>query len=180
VTGDIYVVNTDGTGLTNLTNDPEGDGWPAWSPDGSKIAFLLNLPSGFHLNREIYIMNPDGTGQINLTNDPLKDNFLHTWSPDSSKIAYLSRSPCFYPCLSPFEIFVLNADGTGQTNLTNDPAYYPAPVWSPDGSKIAYSSSSPAGYYVSEIYVMNADGTDKINLTNHPARDNFPAWRPQP
>src|SRR2546422_11714268 len=72
-------------------------------------------------------------------------------------------------------LFRSNADGSGQMNLTNNPALdYPA-GWSPDGSKILFETNRDGNY---EIYVMNADGSGQVNLTNNPASDADPAWSP--
>jgi Tol biopolymer transport system component len=71
----------------------------------------------------------------------------------------------------------MKADGTGQTNLTNNPSGDFAPVWSPDGSKIAFLSGRDGGG-TSEIYLMNVDGSDQINLTDNPANDRGQAWKP--
>ena len=65
----IFVTNTDGTGVTRLTDDPAADGDPDWSADGEKIAFSTNRDG----NYEIYVMNADGSGRTNLTNDPADD-----------------------------------------------------------------------------------------------------------
>ena len=74
-----------------------------------------------------------------------------------------------------FEIYVMNADGSGITRLTNNAARDGFPAWSPDGTKIAFVSDRDGNF---EIYTMNADGTGLVNLTNNPAKDDRPVWRP--
>ena len=69
------------------------------------------------------------------------------------------------------DIYVVNADGSGQTNLTNNPADDDRPVWLADGSRVAFVSNRDGN---SEIYAMNADGSDQTNLTNNPAVDCCP------
>src|SRR2546422_11296146 len=75
-----------------------------------------------------------------------------------------------------FEIYAMNADGTGLVNLTNDPAADEEPAWSPDRSEIAFDNNRDGNY---ELYVMNADGSGVTRLTNNPAFDGFPAWSPR-
>ena len=70
---------------------------------------------------------------------------------------------------------VMNADGSNQTNLTNNPAYDGTMAWSPDSSRIAFVSNRDGN---SEIYVMNADGSGITNLTNNPANDVRLVWLP--
>jgi WD40-like Beta Propeller Repeat len=75
------------------------------------------------------------------------------------------------------EIYTMNADGTGQTNVTNNPDADERPAWSPDGTKIAFDRCSPLGVDC-DVYTMNADGSGVTRLTNDPADDFFPAWSP--
>ncbi len=73
------------------------------------------------------------------------------------------------------EIYVMNADGTGQTCLTNNPASDRQPAWSPNGTKIAFISDRDGN---GEVYVMNADGTDQNRITTNTANESLPAWSP--
>ena len=167
---EIYVMNADGSAQTRLTNITQTcvdssicDNWePAWSPDGSKIAFR----SGIDGNWEIYVMNSDGTGLTRLTNNFAGDVWP-AWSPNGSKIAFSSQRD------GNGEIYAMNSDGSGQTRLTNSSAEDQMPTWSPDGSKIAFQSNRDGN---AEIYTMSADGSNQTRLTSNPANDGAPDW----
>jgi Tol biopolymer transport system component len=166
-TDDVFTMNPDGSGQRALTDSLAFEGDPAWSPDGSKIAFASNRAGN---NYEIYVMNPDGTGLTNLTQttDPNINERSPAWAPDGSRIAYRRDVG---PSSPTHQIWVMNANGTGQTQITPGPSDY-SPAWSPDGTTIAFSHS--AG-----IYTMSPNGTNLAQLTApQPNFDDAPAWSP--
>jgi Tol biopolymer transport system component len=170
---DIYAMNSDGSGVARLTTGLM-DVEPAWSPDGTKIAFArapgsVN-PGGPHY---VWTMNTDGSGQQQVSPSDSLIAFGPEWSPDGVKIAYSTGGYAIYY----HEIYTVNADGSGgQTQLTNNSSINDMePVWSPDGTKIAFNTDRDGN---GEIYVMNANGSSPTRLTNNSAYDDLPDWQP--
>lgn len=179
---EIWVMNSDGTNQTRLTNaggsehytyrDGNNDWHPAWSPDGSQLAFgRLTFPDGPYSHKaEIWIMNADGTSLRNVTEQRIGVvDWRPRWSPNGEKIVFESNRD------GVFKIYVMNRNGTDQRNLTNDSAHRWNAAWSPDGGKIAFVSSPD---YATGIFLMNADGSHQSRITSD--SDDQPAWRPNP
>jgi dipeptidyl aminopeptidase/acylaminoacyl peptidase len=87
--------------------------------------------------------------------------------PEQVKIAFYSNRDGNY------EIYVMDADGNNQRNLTKNPSDDMYPAWSPDGKMIAFMSNRDGN---NEIYVMDTDGNNQRRLTNNPAEDKWPSW----
>ncbi len=151
---EIYVMDADGSGVTRLSNGAH----PAWSPDGTRIAF--------EWQREIYLMSPTGSDITRLTDTPEGYANSPAWSPDGTRIAFDSSR---IGQASDVELYTINADGSGLTRLTNDARQQSVtPAWSPDGTRIAFVRGA-------DIYVTNADGADDSRLVENA---HSPAWSP--
>ena len=164
---EIYVMNSDGTGLTRLTNHPGKDGDPSWSPDGARIVFESDRDGQF----EIYTMDADGSDLTRLTFSNADEGFLNlepAWSPDGGTIAFASNRA------GNAHIYVMNPDGTEISRLTEIPGQ--GPEWSPDGGRIAFTGMDDSGNV--DVHVVNIDGSDLTRLTRNPAADAEPAWSP--
>jgi tol-pal system beta propeller repeat protein TolB len=154
----IIVKDTSNGHVVRLRDDGHS---PAWSPDGTEIAFA----SARDGDQEIYTMrSSDGGGLRKLTTNRNHD-VNPSWSPDGGAIVF-ERD---------YDIWVMDADGTDQKNLTESPEVSEyEPDWSPDNTKIAFTNGSKA-----DIFVMNADGTGQRNLTKtRGVSEDDPAWSP--
>lgn len=180
-TDQVYSINPDSTGETNLSNNDQQDEDANWSADGLKITY-----DDFADGNQIFSMNGDGSGQTNLTNDPNAEASVPAWSPDRTKIAFSQPDSGSNSA----GIWVMNADGSGAHEVI-PPTDIPQggivqnsyPNWSPDGTKIAYSRSvfvcCQPFISTSQIYVANADGSGTPqNVSNNPDYDEDPNWSP--
>jgi hypothetical protein len=189
---DLFVVNSDGTGLRNLTNTKDiSEEDPAWSPDGSQIAYTaVGCDKGG--GRCVFVMAANGTQRgENLTYEPSLPGCESThwghlgrssephWSPDKSqdgvyKIVFTSTVTC--PNTRGSDIWVMNADGKSKKNLTKDNGTSDGhPVFSPDYKQIAFQRDG-------DIYTMQVqDTTTKVNITKTAGvTEETPHWGPTP
>ena len=153
----IHAIRPDGSDLRQITNSAVNQ-FPAWSPDGTRLAVRRNV--------DIYVIDVTGASDpVRLTTaGPL--NQMASWSPDGARIAFMStREPGNYA-----SVFVMNADGSGQTNLTpkqdggSGTWSSRAPAWSPNGKYIYFTGIRP-DFLSEQVYVMRADGSEQVRLT---------------
>jgi Tol biopolymer transport system component len=174
----------DGRPLRRLTDEPASDTDPAFSPDGSRIAFATNRDGNF----EIYTMTLDGTELRRLTNNPA-DDFSPVWSPNGTAIAFVSTRD------GNREIYVMRSDGTDETNVSRNRASDANPSFSPEGGLLAFDSDRDRdrvsggtrcepGSWCPQVYVMNVDGTaprpvtSEVDGTGAHRVNADPVWMP--
>jgi Tol biopolymer transport system component len=170
---DVFVVNADGSGLTNVTHGAVSAFGPTLSPEGSNVAFGV-FESGGQVSN-IYTARADGSELRRLTNNtPGRGSVSAAWSPDGSLIAYISNQDGYG------DIHVMRPDGSNQTNLTRSPAgEFMSPVghlpleFSPDGKKIAFLSDREGNL---DVFSINTDGSSLLRLTTNPGSEISPRW----
>jgi Tol biopolymer transport system component len=166
---ELYLMDSDGGDLTRLTNHPGVDQFADWSPDGHEIAFRRDT--------DIYVLDI-ASGEARRLTDAPPLNQMPVWSSNGQQIAFMS-SRAGYP-----SVFLMNADGSDQQNLTPKHAgdadsdwISRAPAWSASGREIYFMSSRPETGLDTEIFVMNADGSDARRLTQSVGMDGSPRSR---
>jgi Tol biopolymer transport system component len=199
---DIWVVNTDGSGARKLSESSAAEWEPAWSPDGTRIAFVSDREG----DADIFIRNADGSGEdYNLTAyAPDSAQYSPAWSPDGTRIAYISTengSPSLwvmtvdgsernqlytggilnYPNWTPDSARIVFQASSGLSIINSDGQNY-QPLWgtyqgthptvSPNGSTVAYESAE------GDIIIADLGDNESRNLTNSPGSvDQDPDWR---
>jgi Tol biopolymer transport system component len=173
--GEIYTITPGGTATRTTFSNGSAD--PAYSPDGSKIAFVSDT--------QIFVMNADGSGRRQVTTSPTTKTDP-TWSADGTRIAYVANS-FDVDGQTDLEIWAIGADGIARTQLTSNAFSDTQPAWSPLGNRIAFVSNR-TGDTDRNVYVMNSNGTDQQSVTpNSPpscssncyqGHDDDPSWSP--
>ena len=173
----IFIARADGSGDRQLyppNAQTTGGLFPDWSPDGKWIAFSGLRSDG---SETIYRIRPDGSGLTDL-GAPNRSAECAEWSPDATRILI-----CSQPGNGAWQVWVMDADGSHQQQLTDAPSGRPGgmggstgAIWSPDGKQIAFSSDRDGGN--NDVYVMNADGSNERRLMSKPASQTPQVWLP--
>lgn len=177
------LINPDGSGRASFSSASAFLREPAWSPDGTKIAFSrAAFPDGS--NFEIFVMNADGSDPTQLTffagadADP-------AWSPDGRSLVFtrvVDDRTCggFVDCGE--ELFTMRADGSEVHRLTDNNTFDQDPAWSPDGRRIVFSRfgacSATPGDCSWDLVLIDPDGSDETTLLSDGESNRFPNWSP--
>ena len=152
----LSLMRPDGSDLTLLTDTVAGYPFGAWSPDGSRVAFL----SGSFGEGSLLVIDADGSGETHVTD---LQAMSPAWSPDGTRLAFEAVEG---------GIYTVGTDGSGLTEVVDDGH---GPAWSPDGDRIAYFADVNGNV---DVFVTDADGSQRTRVTHDPSDDVSPAWSP--
>lgn len=166
---DIVMIPTQSGLATRVTSSPDWEYVMALSPDRKKIAFGTTRHGG-----SVYVVNVDGTGLLKLAN--VDSATLHnvagvSWSPDGKKIVYAGKVNGQY------DVFLVNPDGTGKAQVTNDAYADITPVFTPDGTNLIVSSTRGTGSPGNrELWRITLTGLSVARLTQTPQDERWPSF----
>jgi Tol biopolymer transport system component len=176
--GQIYLINADGSGLTQLTQTGPSvyNYQPALSPDGTRVAFASSQPGG----SQILVVNSDGSDLQSLTFNSMSNDAEPAWSPDGQQIAFVrgfdpTSDGIANTSFCGFEIYQVSVDGCATPVRVTDGSGGTDPSWSPDGTRIAYVSDRGGNF---DVYAVGLDSGKVDQLTDTPENEAEPTWSP--
>jgi Tol biopolymer transport system component len=200
---ELRVINADGTGQRtvtrgNRTNCAAGAAQPAWSPDGTRLAFVDGIGGEGRSDgivtegagRSVFTVPVNGGNFTRITTG-LRSYGRPSWSPDGTKIAFEGETPFAGPIPANGDIYTVNPNGTSLTRVTTNARDDFAPAWSPDSSHMVFTSERDDTHLAgcdgdtsppcnTEIYTMNRDGTNVQRITNRgpSIKDSYAVYSP--
>ena len=163
---ELFITDSDGTGVRNLTEDRGVGDPPSWAPDGRRIAYACY---GGEDHTDVCVVDVENGAIRRITSDPAHEYGID-WSPDGSRIAFQRGVGG-----GNFDIFTIAPDGSDPIQVTATPDWDGTPSWSPDGSQIAFVRYEDRE---GEIYLVDRDGTGLTKLTDAPGSVSALAWSP--
>jgi Tol biopolymer transport system component len=155
---DIFMMNVDGSGKTNLTSSETTSAYdPQYSPDGSMIIYYSDF--------DLHLMELDGSNSLDLTNDD-SSPFRYKFSPDGSQIVYVGFNT---------DLYLIDIDGSNKLNLTSGIGYSDSPIFFPDGQKLLFTSHRDG---VRGIYRIDVDGSNEFKIVNFDESIGLLEFRP--
>ena len=175
---ELFMMDSDGANLRQITGRPGTDVEPSWSPDGTRILWWGQNPQTdpSQTPTPILFMMDVASGQIT----ELGEGSVPVWSPDGQRILFVLEEkppPGVLPSRANTDIYALDVATGERMPLVQDPSSDLWPVWSPDGQRIAFVSERDS--LAGEIYIVNADGSDLRRLTNNNVVEGMLAWAPR-
>ncbi len=178
----VYIINSDGTGLRPITNEQDGACQPDWSPDGMRLVYVSPCKGrqDSYEGSSLYIINFDGTGRKALSTT-LGGDFEPDWSPDGHRIAFTSLRDGI------MQIYILDLDNNKITRLLDTAvfgtaAYARHPTWNPFGTQIVYTLRRAGTTQIwvttdSPVTVANKPN-EQLIISGDQTNDYLPVWSP--
>lgn len=168
----LYLMDKDGKNVKPLTQNNLYEESPEWAPDGKRILFTRQLPDSLDTshsgNGEIFIIDANGGNERRLTHKPGYDSGAK-FSPNGKQIAFYGQSE-----EGTWDLFIMDAEGHGLYNLTQDSIECYSPDWSPDGRWLIYTAGNKGIY---NIWKINIRTKERVPLTNSSGRNESPVWK---
>lgn len=171
---DLLVVNADGTGQEQVTNDLLVEGTALWSPDGKHIILQAGVANISTIVRLTIGSDNKPTEAVQLTADIKADCAFPAWSPDGKMVAFQSKKDG-----ANWQVFVMDTDGNNKRRLSNSSDFAGQPAWSPDGLSVAYVQGDATAGGIRELYVVPVSGGAPRKITSLGSNLTNPVWSPK-